>query len=297
MTPSGGGRDRAGTDPDTWVVLPAPELVAVVRVAPAPHIPLASLRDLLTPAYDEHGVLIDWLLFGSGFERNDAVADYVAWRSAWRPQWPIGPIGNLASLLVEVADIDHDLGRTLDELLLQVIRAGGESLTVPAGRAAALLAELETVRLALSVDPRRGAGIVDDMPALTRGGGLSRTWAPPSDETVLAATSSTAVVVRPGTGLTVLHGGPAHVAFPGVTGVDLRGDTVVIGNDRGASLRLDQHDSRPLGWLVPRSLRWHVVDIPLLTVWTPLFVGLTAALRTSLHHGEPVVITSEIGVA
>jgi hypothetical protein len=290
-------RSGSGIEPDSWVVLPAPELAATVVVAPAPQIPLASLRELLTPVHDDDGRLRDWLLFGSGFEHPDAVAEYVAWRSTWRPDWPIGPLSNVHTFAEEVHEIEHDLGRTLDQLLARLLRAGGEDVTVPADAAADLLDELEMIRLALSVDPRLGSGIVDDMPALTRGHGLSRTWAPSDHEVVLAATSSTAVVVRPNDGLTVLHGGPEHRAFTGVTGADLRTEWVVVGNDRGASLRLSLHDARPLGWLVPRSLRWHVVPVPLAAVWAPLFTGLSAALRLSLSHGEPVVITSEIGVA
>jgi hypothetical protein len=290
-------RSGSGPEPETWVVLPAPELIAAVDAAPAPEIPLASLRELLTPVHDDHGRLRDWLLFGSGFEHPEAVAEYVAWRRTWRPHWPIGPLSNLASLAEEAAGIEHDLGRTFDALLARLVRAGGEPVDVPVDDAAALIDEIEMVQLALSVDPRSGCGVVDDMPALTRGHGLSRTWAPSDHEVVLAATASTAVVVRPNDGLTVLYGGPEHRAFPGVTGADLRTEVVVIGNDRGASLRLTLHAARPLGWLVPRSLRWHVVPVPLAVVWAPLFTGLVEALRASVAHGEPVVITSEIGVA
>ncbi len=289
-------RSGSGAEPDSWVVLPAPELTALVATGPAPEIPLASLRELLTPVHDESGRLVDWLLFASGFEHPDATADYLAWRRSWRPRWPIGPLSNLATLAVEVAEIDHGLDRTLDALLSRLVRAGGEDAVVSAAAAPHLLDELEMVRLALSVDPRLGCGIVDDMPALTRGHGLSRTWAPTDAEVVLAATSSTAVVVRPNDGLTVLHG-PDHRAFVGVSGADLRNEVVVIGNDRGASLRLSLRDARPLGWLVPRSLRWHVVPVPLAVVWSLVFTGLTAALHTAVAHGEPVVITSEIGAA
>jgi hypothetical protein len=290
-------RSNGGGEPDTWVVLPAPELMATVVLAPAPQIPLASLRDLLTPVHDETGRLCDWQLFGAGFDRPDAIPEYLAWRSAWRRQFPIGPLSNVVTLASEAADIEHDLDRSFDELLTRLIRAGGEDVVVPLADAPALLDEIEMVRLALSVDPRLGSGIVDDMPALTRGEGLSRTWAPGDREVVLAATSSTVVVVRPNDGLTVLHGGPEHRAFPGITGADLRNEVVVIGNDRGASLRLPLHEARPLGWLVPRSLRWHVVPVPLAVVWASLFTGLTDALHASVSHGEPVVITSDIGVA
>ncbi len=288
---------------DAWVHLPPTELLAAVQLQPTPDIPLASIRELLRPVYDEHGQLTDWLLFASGFEHHDAVADYLRWRTTWRRHWPIGPIDNVASLRDTIADVEHDLDRHLDSLLDTVVAAGGQPVTVPADRATGLLAELETVRLALSVDDRTGVGIVDDMPAMSRGTGLARTWLPPAPgqaDTLLAGTPGSVVVLRPGageSGLAVLHGGPPHESFDAVAAVDLRGEIAVVLNERGSSLRLDLHDARPLAWLVPRSLRWHVRTVPLLAVWSVLFEGLGEALRTAATSGEPVVITGEIGVA
>lgn len=303
-----GGR----TAVDPWVVLPPPELVAVVRIAPTPEIPLASIRELLTACHAEDGALTDWTLFGSGLEHPDAVSEYLSWRRSWREDWPIGPISNAATLLTEVTDIDHHHGhRELDALLARLATPAHGPTTIAAADAAALLDELETVRLALTGDERSGWGIIDDMPALTRGSGLARAWASTNDEAVLAATTTTAVVVRPDTHLTVLHDGPSFRSFGDVSSADLRGDNVVLMDDLGRSLRLAQQDARPLGWLVPRSLRWHVIEVPLALVWTPLFTGLNGALRSALggrhgadagpvggseSRGDVVVITGDIGV-
>ena len=78
--------------------------------------------------------------------------------------------------------------------------------------------------------------------------------------------------------------------FIGVTAVDMRADSVLILNNRGSSMRLTQSDARPLGWIVPRSLRWHLRPIPLVTVWTLLFDGLGQALRVGADRGVPVHI-------
>ena len=302
-TSSGSPTGPASRRPsDAWVHLPPTELLAAVQLQPTPDIPPASIRELLRAVYDEHGHVTDWLLFASGFEHHDAVADYLRWRTTWRQHWPIGPIDNVASLRDTIADIEHDLDRHLDSLLDTVVTAGGRPVVVSADHATGLLAELATVRLALSVDDRTGVGIVDDLPAMSRGTGLARTWLPPAPgqgETLLAGTPASAVVLRPdaGTsGLAVLHGGPPHESFDAVAAVDLRGETAVVLNERGSSLRLDLHDARPLAWLVPRSLRWHVRTVPMLAVWSVLFEGLGEALRTVATSGEPLVITGEIGV-
>ena len=127
-----------------------------------------------------NGQLVDWLLVASGFEHHDAVSEYWRWRNTWRHHWPIGPISNVASLIDIIADIEHDLDRGLDQLLAAVVAAAGRPVTVSPDEAPALIAGLVTVRLALSVDDRTGHGIVDDMPAMSRGAGLARTWVPPA---------------------------------------------------------------------------------------------------------------------
>jgi hypothetical protein len=278
---------------DTWVHLPPAELVVTVGVAPAPEIALASLRPLLTPLRDDHGTLIDWAIDLTEVFNSDPdesiVSEFRAWRRTWCHQWPIGPITNIVSFRDAVAGIEHDLDRHLDAFLERIVSADGNDLSVGPQMAEALARELDTVRLALSVDQRTGIGLVDDMPTRTRSTGLARAWVPPADEMVLAATPRTSVLIHPDDGLVIVHGEPeSATTFAGVTAVDMRADTVLIMNARGSSLRLTQSDARALGWIVPRSLRWHVRTVPLVAVWTLLFEGLATALRVSAERGVPI---------
>jgi hypothetical protein len=280
---------------DDWVHLPPAELVVSVGVAPAPEIALASLRPMLTPLRDDDGVLIDWsidLTAVFDHDPDDAIiSEYRSWRRTWCHEWPIGPISNIGSLYDAVSDVEHDLGRSFDALLERLIAADCADVTIVPQAADAITRELETVRLALSVDQRTGVGVVDDMPTRTRSTGLARTWVPPDHEMVIAATRRTSVLLHPDDGLVVVHGETeSATTFAGVTAVDMRADTVLIMNSRGSSLRLTQTDARPLGWIVPRSLRWHVRPVPLVAVWTLLFDGLATALRVGADRGVPIHI-------
>jgi len=287
--------DRRGPDP--WVLLPPVELVARVVSGPAPQMPLASIAHLLPPRHDAVGRIDDWALHASDLEHHDAVVEFRRWRATWRPEWPIGPISNLASLCDEIADIEHDLDRQLGPLLHRVVMSGGTGVPLTEASAQHLLLELETVRLAISVDDRNGSGIVDDMPTLTRSDGLARAWAPPRDEVLVTGTSTTTLVLRPGQGLVLVHHGAEHIVFPNVSAVDLRNDPAIILNDRGSSLRLPLDECRPLGWMVPRSLRWHLRPVPLVVVWAPLFQGLAQALRSVMADGGWIEITADAAVA
>jgi hypothetical protein len=290
------GDDRSTVD--DWVHLPPAELVASVSVAPAPEIPLASLRPMLAAVRDDEGELVDWTIdLTEVFEHDPAaetISEYRSWRRTWRREWSIGPINNVASLLDESSVIEYDLDRHLDAALHTIVAADGDDVIIAADIADTLAIDLETVRLALSVDDRSGTGLVDDMPTGSRSSGLARTWAPARAEMVLAATPRTSVLIRPDEGLVLVHGEPdSATTFPGVAAVDMRGDTVLVLNDRGSSMRLSQTDARPLGWIVPRSLRWHLRDVPLVAVWAMLFDGLSTALRVASDRGVPVRIDSQ----
>ncbi|MEK7423093.1 MAG: hypothetical protein AAB131_04555 [Actinomycetota bacterium] len=293
-------RSHRSTDP--WLVLPPIELLAVVTMAPPPQIPLAAISDLIVPVHDAAGRIVDWSLSVAALEHHDATSQqwaaatsrYGQWRRAWREHWPIGPITNVRSLLDEVGKIDHHLDRQLDELLDRILVADGADVEVPLDQTAAITAELETVRLALSVDDRFGTGVVDDMPMASRSTGLARAWAPPGEEFVLAATPATAVVIRPDVGMVLLHGGPEFDAFAAVVGVDMRADTVHVTNECGATLRLTQHEARPLGWIVPRSLRWHVRRVPIAAVWALTFDGLRSSLEESRRVGVATIVSGQI---
>jgi hypothetical protein len=294
------GGDRTGppVSLDPWITLPPTELVATIANRPAPDIPLASIRHALMPVHDAAGRVTDWQLDASRYDDRDAISAYRIWRRSWRLDVPIGNLGNLTTLGEELAKLEPDNppNSGLLDVITFLTRAESPTMTVSADRAPQLLEELETVRLALSVDERFGIGVIDDMPATSRSIGLARAWAPPTTETLLCRTTTTTVLVRPDSGMSVLHSGPPVEVFTDITGVDMRAETAVLINRRGMSLRLTQEQARPLAWLVPRSLRWHLRPIPLVSVWSDTFDGLREALRAAMASGDDLVITGELSI-
>lgn len=283
---------------DQWVVLPPAEILATVDVSAVPQIPYASLRSVLVPVRDDDGRLVDWVLSAAAVEVPASMAEFWAWRQRWRRSWPIGPMSNMSALVRTAGEMAHPLGGELEELLARLADADTGEVTCPAEHADAVLQQLEALRLALidTIDAGPGAGIVDDTPGPARQPGLSRAWVPDDVEHVLAATATTAVVVRPGDGLVLLHDGPAFRSMTWVTEVDLLGDAVLVRDDRGACVELRPDEARPLGWLVPRALRWHVRTVPLVTVWTPLLTGLPEALLAARATGRDVRFTTELAL-
>lgn len=281
-----------------WVVLPPAEVLAVVDVAAVPEIPFAALRGSLVPVRDDAGRLVDWTLIASALDDPEAMATYWQWRRRWRTSWPVGSTANLVALVRIAGEIGHGLGPHLGALLAALATVEADEVAWPLDDADALLLELDALRLALidTIEAGPGAGLVDETPGPGRVAGLARTWVPDDVELVLAATGSTAVVVRPWEGLVVLHGGPHYRAFPGVVHADLVHDPAVVTNDLGEQLELSSDEARPLAWLAPRSLRWHVRTTPLVTVWTSLFVGLPEAVHAAAASGAELRFTTELSV-
>jgi hypothetical protein len=285
-----------------WVVLPPVELVAVVRTGPAPDIPIASLRALVVPVEDADGRLADWRLDDAMISdpdraSPDALRTFRAWQSTWTRRWPIGPVSNVRSLARELDGIAHDddldgPGRAehpdrslLEHTLARIALAADTPCTIDPVDAADVLEQLQLVRLALSIDERHGVGVVDDMPISSR-----------------STSSSTSLTLRPGQGLVLRHVRGAAVGnhddldvehLDGVVAVDLRGDFSLVLNDQGRSVRLLPHDARAVAWLVPRSLRWHVRPIPLVTVWASIFAGLGDALATASATDSSVMVSAD----
>jgi hypothetical protein len=292
-----------------WLTLPPVELVAAVDLAPTPDIPLASLRDVLIPRHRADGTLCDWVLSTADIERPGTAIEYRAWRRTWRRWWHLGSITNAVGLQRYVAELDDDLAPTLRDVLGRTVAHHDQGVVVALGELASLADDLHLVRLALSVDDRTGTGIVDDMADADQKSGLVRTWLRPERRAVLAATPNTAVLLRRDDGLVVLHGvhGHAHAhdhdhdsTDPGIAEViadivaaDLRDDPVVLTDRTGNQHHLSAAEARPLAWLVPHSLRWHLHDVPLAAVWAQWFAGWSDAIDTARRLGDDVTITSQ----
>ena len=286
------------TDRHAWVVLPPAEILATVDLSAVPQIPFASLRSVLIPVHDADGQLTDWLLSATAMDEPETMAEFWAWRRRWRSSWSIGPVSNITALIRTADAMGHHLGDELRNLLVQVADVEGGDVTWPGEDGDLLLDQLEALRLALidTIEAGPGAGIVDDTPGTRRQPGLSRAWVPDDIEHVLAATAITAVVVRPGDGLVLLHDGPHFQSLPWVSEVDLLAEPVVVTDDQGTRVELPPDQARPLAWLVPRAQRWHVRTVPLVTVWTPLLTGLPEAIAAAQGAGSDVSFTTELAL-
>lgn len=292
-----------------WLTLPPVELVVSVDLAPTPDIPLASLRDVLIPRYRDDGTLSDWVLSTADIERPGTAIEYRAWRRTWRRWWHLGSITNAVGLQRFVAELDDDLAPTLRDVLRRTVAGHEQGVVVSVDEMTSLADDLHLVRLALSVDDRTGTGIVDDMADPDRTSGLVRTWVRPERRSVLAATPNTAVLLRRDDGLVVLHGvhGHAHAhehdrdaTDPGIAEViadivaaDLTDDPVVLTDRAGTQHHLTAAEARPLAWLVPHSLRWHLHDVPLAAVWAQWFAGWSDAMATAGRLGDDLTVTSQ----
>lgn len=277
---------------DPWIVLPPAELLVDVDVSPAPDIPLASLRGVVEPRLDDRGSIVDWALVTTAVREHGTIGEFWAWRGTWRRTWELGPVPNAAALRQYVDELDAELVPSLAGVLRSVVGDHENGVDVPWVDAHVLVDELDMVRLALSADDRTGWGIVDDMAAAGAPVGLARAWAPPITTRVLAATLTGSVQVRPNRGLVMLLGDSDDeraTVVEDIREVDLRDDPVRVVTASGDRFELSAADARPLAWLVPQSLRWHVRQVPLALVWSPWFTAWPEAVeaavggRTALH--------------
>jgi hypothetical protein len=281
---------------DPWIVLPPAELYVDVCTSPAPDIPLASLRDALEPRFDAAGNIVDWVLVASSIREHVNARDYWIWRQTWRRSWQVGPVSNAASLHQFVDELDSELVPSLADVLRTVIGNHEAGVEVPWEAAAELVCDLDLVRLAVSADERTGWGIVDDMAAPGEHSGLARTWAAPTVRRVMAATLTSSVQIRPGRGLVLVVGDADDeeraTIIDDIRDVDLRDDPVRLVTGTGEHVELPAAIVRPLAWLVPHSLRWHLRPVPLALIWAPWFSRWPAAVDAAASTRAPITVGS-----
>ena len=106
---------------ERFVVHPAPELAAIVRIAAVPDIPFASFAQALQPLLDEQGELVDWVLTSAVLDpaptRGVSVGDYWAWRRCWEQRYWLGPVTNAVALVTHTGRLAGTADGPLDELL------------------------------------------------------------------------------------------------------------------------------------------------------------------------------------
>jgi hypothetical protein len=272
------------------VAWPSDEVLAIVAIAPPPPIPLAELGELLVPVEDEAG-LVDWHLRMPSTPGSNAVTTYWDWSRTWATFRGVGSLGNIANLLDRFGDGLVSPASELVTLLQRIAGTVGD-IVVTTLECDVIEAEIEVLARDLAAAHETGFGLIDDMPRRNRTTGIARMWAPPRGDVVLAGIESTMVMLREDVGLVVLHGPQRQRAFEGVTHVDLRRETVLLVGADGAELVLRPADARPLAWLLPRSLLWHVERISLPDVWAPLLIGLPAAIQEARRSGLGLRLTT-----
>ena len=261
-----------------WAVFPPPSLIARVIVGPVPDIPLASLAAFIEPVVDDEGRVVDWVFRRDGSYDAVDLKTYAEWRGSWERAWDLGPATNLQSLQRVVTDMD-DVPRVA--ALLAGLVAQPEAERIEPSTVTDLITQLEAVRAAIAGEGREGTAIVDQTPRRQSVVGFSRTWTTPAEPELLAANTTTAVLIDPTDGLVVVERSTGARRIAGVIETDLRGEVVVVTNRWGETVELEAAAARPLAWIVPAALRWKVRPIPEVVVWTGLFALLPDALRVA----------------
>lgn len=268
--------------------MPPPDVVLAVVTAPVPRTVPDDLRELAVPVHDAAGGVVDWELVGLAGDAPRrgapgvvaAAPAFWAWRRSWERRHVIGPVRELEALGRVVRTVSHGGTTALTEFLDEVCAALSGDTRIGADLIRDADRQLADVRLALEVAGGSGCELVDEMP--TRSGEVGprrpvRTWTVPTEQYLIAATTSTKVTVHPTAGLVVETTEPDSERwsrFADVVQVDMVGDPAVLIDRTGRREELDATSARPLAWLAPASLRWSVRTIALVEVWKPLYEAL-----------------------
>jgi hypothetical protein len=276
-------------------LLPPPEVQAVVTVGPVPSTPTASLREAVEPLLDR-GRIVGWKLTHSTALRTGRVAEFLAWRRAWATSWSMGPVANVHALLDTAALIGLDVGEDLRSALGHMCLAerGEEEFAVTGADLLDTQVEALVEALTTTSAHAHGVAIIDDTVVSRSASRVLRTWVAPRSQVLLTATTVTSVVLDPQDGLVILYGDPRTVALRRVVQVDLTGAQALITNQSGQQLEMPSDHARPIAWLAPNSVRWHLGEIPLVEVWRSLFEGLPHAVSTARRAGTSVRFTTDV---
>lgn len=259
-----------------------------------PQIAPIALRDALEPVVDERDT-VGWRLEPASALQPELLTEFWAWRRRWTTSWSMGPVTNIAALAVTATGLGHDLGPDLGEALDAMCAAEMDDQRFGDPHLEPLLMQIGPLVRALAAvgTAEHGGAIIDDLRHSPTSRALVRCWPPADDDVLLAAAGSSSVFVRPD-GLAILHGEPRSHVFAPIASVNLTGDDAVIVDEAGRQLVLAAEDARPLGWLAPTSLLWHVESIPLVDVWADLLRGLPEAATAAALADTSICFTCDV---
>jgi hypothetical protein len=277
--------------PPEWVVLPSPHVVATVATGAVPDIALDALRSVIVPVLGASGRIVDWELTFTGPITTSSAATYWQWRRSWESRWALGPVANLDELRVRArADRRDD---ALAVLLGELVGSAEQPTAIPAARGDASVAALAALLDRLARTAERGVAVVDEM---RPGGRALRTWVPPTGEFMLAASTTSALWLDPVEGLVLVGAHVPHGRCAGIVGYDALGREVRLTCRSGDVVSVAPLDARPLAWLAPTSLRWSVVDVPLVDVWAGTLGNLASAFEAAARAGVPLRVTADVPI-
>lgn len=269
------------------VVVPAPDVVMVVRHAEPPGEPPDELVPYVVPKVFE-GEILDWQLTDDAlaFGEYSVPSRFAAWRAEWERWWLLDPTSTIERLVDAAAEL---CGSEPAGPLVELAASGFESVVEPAAFDD-LVHAVERVRDAVRERGAEGFGFVDATGGAGRTG-LARTWSGQRGSEVIAADDHLVVAMDPAAGLSateLLDDGTRTITA--ITQVDMLGDEVVVTTPDG-DVRLPPEHARPLAWLVPGAGVWRVRRVPEVVVWARTFVAIEEACRYATVLGLPLRFT------
>lgn len=284
----------SGGAPEAMIRLPSVEVLAVVPAGGSvPPVPPATLADVVVPILSE-GQIVDWALLTGFLFEVGVVDEFLAWRREWSDTFAVGSLSNIRALLGAARRLGRELDPPLQALHDQLTLTEYNDVIFAPQPYADFAGTLVELRAALHrADGVVAVALIDEMRSHRCGRAVMRRWARSAVDVVLCADEHVAVELREA-GIVVRHGTHRRSEFVDVRLADLTGDVVVLTDGAGRTVDLVPAQARPLGWLVPTSLRWSVQRIDVDEVWGPMLTAIANAIALARVSGSIVRWTTDL---
>lgn len=275
------------------IVLPSPDVWAVVRFAPPPDTAPSDLQAFAIRCDDQWVLTDDALAFGE----IETVQRFHEWRATWEQVRTLEPL----TTLLRLVDLAGELAPASDGstgLLhpsLAAFLVDDDVFEIPARRSARSADAI--ARLADLVRDRgaEGFGIVDRSPRSERVG-LARAWPAYGGVETVAASADLRVVFDPAAGLFCELPDDAGTSFGPIERAESTSAVFTLWSG-DAELRLTSEQSRPLHWMIPGATAWAVRRVPEILAWARTFAGLADSFELAQRIDAPVRLSARRPIA